>query len=149
MLMLARVLLAMLLVTACSGGEASVDVRPVASEPPSAPSGGTSLTIVLDLNGPEGEGSTRTFTLTCDPAGGDHPDPAAACAALEAAGGASAFEPVPKDVACTEIYGGPQTAQVTGTVGGTTVDAVFSRVNGCEIGRWDALAPLLASAGGG
>jgi hypothetical protein len=103
------------------------------------------LTIALDATG---SGQTRTWTLTCDPPGGDHPDPSAACAALEDAGGAAAFLPPRRNVACTEIYGGPQVAHVTGTVDGSSVNADFSRTNGCEIARWDALAPLLGSAGG-
>lgn len=112
---------------------------------PGTGSGSTSLTIVLDETG---AGDEVTFTLTCDPPGGDHPDPEGACAALEAAGGVDAFAPTPADRACTEIYGGPQTATVEGTVDGTDVSATFSRVNGCEIARWDALAPLLGSSGG-
>ncbi|WP_024286723.1 SSI family serine proteinase inhibitor [Cellulomonas sp. KRMCY2] len=118
------------------------------AEPTSTPSSsddGTSLTITLDETG---LGTTRTFMLTCDPPGGDHPDPDAACAALAAAGGADAFVAPPRDEMCTEIYGGPQVATVEGTVDGTRVRARFSRTNGCEISRWDALAPLLGSAGG-
>lgn len=98
------------------------------------------LTITLDLTG---SGDTQTWTLTCDPPGGTHPDPAWACASLEAAGGIAAFEPVPRDAVCTEIYGGPATAQVTGTVDGEPVNADFSRTNGCEISRWDAVLTLL------
>jgi hypothetical protein len=44
---------------------------------------------------------------------------------------------VPADVACTEIYGGPATARVRGTLQGKPVDARFSRTNGCEIARWE------------
>ena len=57
------------------------------------------------------------------------------------------WRPVPGDRACIEIYGGPQTAEVTGRDRGTRVDARFSRVNGCEIARWDAVAPIIALAG--
>ena len=78
------------------------------------------------------------MTLTCDPAGGDHPNAEAACAKLAEAG-AQIFEPVPADQACTMIFGGPQTATITGTFQGENVDASFSRANGCEIDRWDAL----------
>ena len=88
----------------------------------------------------------RTFELTCDPAGGDHPDPEAACAALDEL--ESPFAPVPADEACTEIYGGPQTARVTGTFRGEPVDAEFDRTNGCEISRWDAHVDLLVETGG-
>lgn len=112
---------------------------------PGGDSSETRLTIVLDE---AGDGAaTQTFTLTCDPSGGDHPDAEAACTALDA-GGVEAFAPTPPDTACTEIWGGPQVATVDGTVAGERVSATFTRANGCEISRWDALAPLLGSAGG-
>ena len=49
--------------------------------------------------------------------------------------------------ACTQQYGGPETATVKGTLHGETIDANFSRVNGCEISRWQQAAPLLEAAG--
>lgn len=52
------------------------------------------------------------------------------------------FAPVPDDVACTMQYGGPQTATVEGTLRGERIDARFSRENGCEITRWERVAPL-------
>ena len=58
-----------------------------------------------------------------------------------------AFEPTPGNVACTQQYGGPQTATVEGTLRGDPVSAEFSRVNGCEIARWRDAAPLLDAAG--
>lgn len=116
------------------------------STPPPSPTGlPADLTVSLDKTG---EGDVTTWSLTCGPPGGDHPDPTAACGALEAAGGAAAFDPVPRNVACTEIWGGPQTARVEGTVDGVLINADFSRANGCEIARWEALIPLLGSAGG-
>lgn len=102
------------------------------------------LTVVVDATG---EGATTTYTLACEPVGGDHPDAEAACAAL-AAGGLAAFEPTPMDVACTEQWGGPQTATVVGTVAGEAVDAQFGRTNGCEISRWETLAPLFGPDAG-
>jgi hypothetical protein len=39
-------------------------------------------------------------------------------------------------MACTELYGGPATAHVTGTFAGDPVDTSFGRANGCEIDRW-------------
>lgn len=95
----------------------------------------------------DGAGNVVTTTLTCEPVGGDHPDAAGACAGIAAAGGAAAFAPADPSLACTEIYGGPQTATVTGTVNGAAVDASFSRANGCEIARWEALVALLGEAG--
>jgi len=89
-------------------------------------------------------GSTaRTYTLRCDPTGGDHPDPEAACAALDRA--ARAFAPVPKEQLCTQTYGGPQTAAIEGTWRGTMVSATFDRTDGCEIARWDSLAAVFGT----
>lgn len=96
---------------------------------------GTSLTIVVTA----AEGAEpSTYELTCDPAGGDHPQPEQACAAIATAG-AKVFDPVPSDQMCTMIYGGPQTATIKGTYDGADVDASFSRQNGCEVDRWEKL----------
>lgn len=99
---------------------------------------GTTLRITLaaDAQGRD----LRSWTLTCDPSGGTHPSPDSACAALDRA--PDAFAPPPTDRACTEIYGGPAVGTVTGTYRGRTVDARFSRTDGCEIARWDAVAAL-------
>lgn len=48
---------------------------------------------------------------------------------------------------CTEIYGGPQTAHVRGTIGPHRIDRRLTRKNGCEIADWDRVAPLLAPSG--
>ena len=40
-------------------------------------------------------------------------------------------------MACTEIYGGPQEADVRGTFRGRRSMPSFNRTNGCEIERWD------------
>ena len=82
--------------------------------------------------------AAKVMTLQCDPLGGNHPDGAAACAALDKAG-LTAFDATPKDQACTMIYGGPQTAKVTGTYKNVKVNSTFTRSNGCEIDRWDSL----------
>jgi hypothetical protein len=49
---------------------------------------------------------------------------------------------------CTQIYGGPERATVTGTFRGERVSSTFSKTNGCEIGRWKALTGLLPATGG-
>jgi hypothetical protein len=90
----------------------------------------------------DGAGTVQEWTLTCDPPAGSHPDPEAACRAL-AEHGATALPPVPDDQPCTMIYGGPQTARVTGSWNGAAVDSTLSRTNGCEIARWRALRGLL------
>jgi hypothetical protein len=48
------------------------------------------------------------------------------------------------DRICTQIYGGPQTATVEGTVNGRWVRRAFSRTNGCELADWGQMGPLLA-----
>lgn len=82
-------------------------------------------------------GEALSATLQCDPDGGSHPDPNGACDTLLDNG--DALKPVAGDVACTEIYGGPQLA----TINGPGVHATFSRSNGCQIARWDALKAVL------
>jgi len=99
-----------------------------------------SITVTVD----DGSGGKQTWTLTCGAdgaAGGDHPDAAGACAALAAL--PDPFRPVPKDMACTMVYGGPQTATVQGRWGGKDVLTTFKRTDGCEIARWNRIAPLL------
>ena len=87
------------------------------------------------------------WTLRCNPAGGSVDRPARACSRL-AAGGRAPFAPLPPDTVCTEIYGGPQRARVTGLLDGRHVWATFTRSNGCHIARWAKLSPWLLPPGG-
>ena len=48
-----------------------------------------------------------------------------------------------RDRACTELYGGPHRAVVTGTLRGERVSARFSRVDGCAIAAYDSLLRAL------
>ena len=65
-----------------------------------------------------------------------------------ATGGVGLFAPTPRNIACTEIYGGPQRARIVGTVSGRRVWATFTRTNGCEIARWQRISPWLVPPGG-
>jgi len=96
------------------------------------------LTITAD----NGSGAVSRWQLTCNPPGGTHPDPARACQVLETVGD-SALPPVPKGTMCTQVYGGPETATITGTWRGRQINSQFSRTNGCEISRWNALTGVL------
>jgi hypothetical protein len=87
--------------------------------------------------------SVRVVTLRCNPPGGTVVHPAQACRRLLSAGRAI-FAPTPPGTACTQIYGGPEKALVTGTVAGVRVWARFSRRDGCEISRWNRVAFLFA-----
>ncbi|MDQ3423545.1 MAG: subtilase-type protease inhibitor [Actinomycetota bacterium] len=88
------------------------------------------------------DSAPRTWTLSCDPPGGDHPDPGGACRALTRT--ADAFAPVPPDRMCTQQYGGPATATVEGVWKGRPVSARYNRTDGCEIARWKAIAAVLS-----
>jgi hypothetical protein len=50
---------------------------------------------------------------------------------------------VSDDEACTEIYGGPQHATITGSIAGEEVDVSVTRDNGCGIDDWQRLEFLL------
>ncbi len=120
-----------------SGDDAAGDGGGSSSEPRPEPA--TEVTITF---WPEGkDGSSQEATLTCDPAGGTHPNPEKACELLAA--DPAALEPVPPDTACTMIYGGPEEATIVGVVNGEEVDAAFNRSGGCELDRWDRMAAVL------
>jgi hypothetical protein len=115
------------------------------SAAPSTPGAGSSageLTIVFS----DGSNPPVTWHLSCDPPGGNHPDPATACQVLER-NGDRALPPVPKNKLCTQVYSGPEKATITGTWKGTPVNSQLSRNNGCETARWSQLVGLLPKPG--
>ena len=58
-----------------------------------------------------------------------------------------------QDMACTEIYGGPETATISGTLNGEEIDLKLDRTDGCRIDQWERALPVLRvareSLGGG
>ena len=98
----------------------------------------TQLTIRVDRDG-DGPEPAEQVQISC-------PGEDRACDAAEALRPAD-FEPPADDIACTEQFGGPQTATVSGTLARRQVDGRFSRQDGCAIARWDKVAPLLEAAG--
>jgi hypothetical protein len=92
------------------------------------------------------------YTLVCQngvpTAESKHPSAQAACTALK--NNAALLSPSTRGTAqaCTEQYGGPQQATVTGIVDETPVDTTFARRNGCEINAWDAAKDILGASGG-
>ncbi len=138
-------LLALALVAAGCGAEAGTGDSGGGGDTAPAPAPAAPPRTTLELTiWPEGEGAgdAMEYTLTCDPPGGTHPDPEAACAALRELG-VEAFAPTPPDVACTQQYGGPMQAHVRGTVDGQELDARLAYTDGCEIARWDAVAVVV------
>jgi hypothetical protein len=110
------------------------------------PSALTSLTVTYWEDGSR-TGAREVWTLRCNPARGTLDRPAVACRRL-ADVGTRPFAPTRPDIACTQIYGGPQKARVVGTVAGKSVWATFTRHDGCAIGRWDRVSPWLLPPGG-
>jgi hypothetical protein len=94
---------------------------------------GADLVVTVWPSGPDG--AARRHHVVCERLG----EGTRACRTLSRA----RLRPVPANVACTEIYGGPATARVRGTLEGEHVDARFERTNGCEIARWERNAALL------
>ena len=71
-------------------------------------------------------------------------DPAPVIAALANTDAAGVLLNRPDDQqACTEQYGGPDVAHVTGTIGSAAIDLTIDRADGCGIADWDLLQPLL------
>jgi hypothetical protein len=121
--------LALIVVAAVLAGCGGDDEEP--ARPPATPAAEGSLELVFRRD----DGATpRRLTFRC---------PGPDCRLLERIN-REAIEPTPADVACTEIYGGPQTARLTGTLDGRRIDARFARSNGCEIHRWDLVIGVLA-----
>jgi hypothetical protein len=56
---------------------------------------------------------------------------------------AEVFAPDDPARACTEIYGGPERAHVTGTLDGGIIDLTISRSDGCGIADYEALFDAL------
>ena len=108
-----------------------------------ANSSGSSASAKLSVTvWPHGKsGRSVGYTLVCPRGTGTLPAAHSACSKLRRIGVRS-FAPVPAHAACTEIYGGPQIARVSGRFAGQSIKASFNRTNGCEIARWSKLAFL-------
>ncbi|MEU6746427.1 SSI family serine proteinase inhibitor [Spirillospora sp. NPDC046719] len=140
-LILASSGLAMIFSLAACGDE---HVKTLPAERPSGtttvrPSGPSADSLTIQVKA-SAQAPATTYTLTCDPAGGDHPKAADACAALTKV--KDPFAPVPKDRMCTDIYGGPEVATVKGTWQGKPIDTTFKRNDGCQLHRWSEIAPV-------
>jgi len=109
----------------CGGGSSSAEDQP-----------DTHLRLTLDVDGTGGKPPSSREVI-CEASMSTSPCPEVAD--LDAAD----LAPVPVGMACTEIFGGPETATITGTLHGQAVDATLRRTNGCEIERFNHAADLL------
>ncbi|QBI19805.1 hypothetical protein ER308_09715 [Egibacter rhizosphaerae] len=141
-------LIVVLLAAACAE-----DAIPVVDEPPEEQAPAAEIEIAVQ---PDEDATTTEYALRCgdDPGwSGDAPTDRAELPAdevcddlpdrIEAAREALAAE------TCTQEYGGPQTASVTGVMDGEDVHLDVHRTDGCGIGAWEALQPLLGPAENG
>lgn len=121
--------------------------HPRSSPPPEPGRGNAELDIMVK---PSDSEPAITYTLTCR--GGAptdksrHPYPAMACEVLRNDPEVLMPRPRSKDVVCTQQYGGPQTANVTGVIDGMPVDISFALRDGCEIIQWNAAESILGPA---
>jgi hypothetical protein len=143
--------LSLLLLAACGSESVSSSGPPASSPTDSADSlaagGGISRAdndLLIEIDRGDGSAPER-WSLTCVGfVEGDHPRAEEACEHLKAMD--DPFAPIPDDAICTQIYGGPETAHVTGLWRGEPVDLQLSRSDGCRIDQWERLGPLLAPA---
>src|SRR4051794_3401086 len=84
------------------------------------------LVVRVDADG-NGAKPGKQVELTCAT-----PDENAACRAASRLQAAD-FEPVSPKRVCTDIFGGPETATITGELDGQAVKGTFRRANGCEV----------------
>ena len=136
-----RILLALValtvLVSGCAAPSEGSPPRGASSSSPNPPPEDLVVQIHRDAGSP-----AETYHLVCGATvSGNHPAGVAACAHLNTL--AHPFAPLPAGVMCSQIYGGPQTAHVTGRWKGAAVDVRLSRVDGCRVEQWNSLGPLL------
>lgn len=134
-----------LALAACGGGaEEPIPVEPDggigdgAGPPPEA---GVDLEITIEH--PDIDAHTYRITCADDSAvveGSDAIVADDACAQLaQESVQERLVEGPPEDRVCTEVYGGPDTATIVGSIDGRPVDTVIDRTNGCGIAEWDQL----------
>ena len=130
-------LIALLAVVGCGTG---------ASAPAAGSSGASDLKISYWPKGLE-SGAPHKWTLKCAPAAGTLAQPGVACRKL--LGMQKPFAPIPADAMCTDVYGGPQVAVISGTFRGNRLWAKLQNRNGCEIARFRRLSFLVPGFGTG
>ncbi len=56
-----------------------------------------------------------------------------------------ALTPAPTGRVCAQVYGGPQTAHITGRIGARAIDLTAGRTDACGIAQWRGLQWLLGA----
>lgn len=121
---------------------------PPSSLPPGPDGGSAELAIMVK---PSDSEPALRYTLACKDGlpteESQHPSAAKACEVLKNNPAVLSAQPRSKEVVCTQQYGGPQTAIVTGIVDNVPVDISFAVRDGCEISQWNAAGSILGPAG--
>ena len=114
--------------------------------PPAAPA--PAPEIDLRVTASDGSGPRETARVRCTGEGGrvsgflSGRDPTRTCAAASRLA-RLLTEPPPGDRTCASVYGGPETARVTGRLRAERVDRSFAHTNACESDEWEAARALL------
>jgi hypothetical protein len=133
----ATLVLVVLLVTSC-GSAATVGDGVL-----TVPTAYADVRLAFSLDGTDQPASVQTVPIACDASGAllrGARSSAPFCKAIVTAAGTKALHaPMPQTMACTMIYGGPSVIRMTGTIAGEPIDEQYTRVDGCQIARWETL----------
>ena len=116
-------------------------------EAPAAPSA-PRADVDLRVTASDGAGPRETARVRCTGEGGrvsgflSGRDPARTCAAARRLA-PLLTEPPPAARACASVYGGPETARVTGRLPEGRVDRSFARTDACESDEWERARGIL------
>ncbi len=124
----------LLIAAICAAAATACGTKPAPSAAPPPPKVSLDITVSTTPGAP-----AKHWTLKCDPAGGTHPNPAAACAVLLKA--KDPFAPLPKGIMCPMIRVGTKTAIVKGTYFGKQVDTTFTP-GGCDLAHWEQIGQI-------
>ncbi|MGL3804516.1 hypothetical protein ACSYDW_00300 [Paeniglutamicibacter sp. R2-26] len=137
---------AAVLLAGCGGNGGVPGQSP--STAPASPSVSSPATADIDLDivvRADGKNASAEYSLQCAGAtaleSSKHPRAAEACELVSKH--PQILDPAPANQMCTEQYGGPATASVSGTIDGKAVSREFDLKNGCGISAWGDALPLL------
>ena len=126
----------LLVAVMCAAAATACGSKAASATSPSAPP-----KVSLDIKITGGSGRAEHWTLRCDPPGGTHPDPAAACRVLLRAKDPFAPVHVPKGLMCPMMLASTRVARVSGTYFGQQINTTFTQ-GGCQTARWAKIGQI-------
>ncbi len=124
----------------CGGSGASPGAGPAPGASGSHPAQVAKVSLTLSVT-PSPGAAPEHWTLRCEPAGGTHPNAAAACRELLRL--KNPFAPVPHMCPMIPADKGQAQATITGTYFGQPVSRTFTQ-NGCDAARWAMLGEVFS-----